>query len=104
LHAAGVLQYLEQPHVWLEEVIDAGFQTILLDRTALTDGQHDRLTIQRVGSSIYPASYPAWFFARARLLEAFRGSYELVEEFDAIDRANLSGTRYKGFLFERVRK
>lgn len=103
LHISCVLQYLEQPYEVLDQLLGVGFKAIILDRTALIEGPRDRLTVQRVGKSIYPASYPAWFFSRARLLEAFSPRYRLVEDFDTADKANLPRTKYQGFLFERTK-
>jgi len=102
LHLSSVLQYLEKPYEMLDGLLNKGFDVILLDRTPLIDGSTDRLTVQRISKRIYPASYPAWFFARARLLQAFEGRYRLVEDFDALDRANIAGAKYSGFLFERI--
>jgi putative methyltransferase (TIGR04325 family) len=104
LTISAVLQYLEDPYAVMNRLLDLAFNVILLDRTSLIEGSKDRLTLQRVSSRIYPATYPAWFFSRAKLLEMFEGRYRLVEDFAAPDRANLASTSYRGFLFERIER
>ena len=99
---SGVLQYLPEPGAFLDSILDEDVDFLVLDRTPLIDGDVDRLTIQRVPRHIYTASYPAWFFARDRLIARIRTKYALVEEFPAADRANIPA-RYAGFLWQRAR-
>lgn len=100
LLASGVFQYLPDPYARLEELSAAGFDVIVLDRLSLSLEGRDRLTIQRVGERIYPASYPAWFFDRTKFLAAFK-EYRIVDEFQPLDRANVPST-YVGLLLKRV--
>jgi putative methyltransferase (TIGR04325 family) len=104
LFLSSVLQYLPTPHETLAEMIELGFEFILLDRTAFHRRDRDRLTIQRNPASIHLASYPAWFFNKERLLENFEGRYKLVYEFQGSDRVMLARGRaaYRGFFFERA--
>jgi hypothetical protein len=55
----------------------------LLDRLSIIEGERNRLTKQKVPAEIYQASYPCWFFSEERILEIFRGKYDLVEKFDS---------------------
>lgn len=96
---SGVLQYIERPWDLLDRVAAAGFRYVLVDRTPLIEGP-DRITVQRVHPSIYPASYPCWFFHRRKFEDWFAGRYELVGRFDALDRANIA-SRFEGFIYER---
>jgi putative methyltransferase (TIGR04325 family) len=100
LLVSSVFQYLEEPYAKLEELLDCDFDVVIIDRTGFTLDGRDRLTVQRVGERIYPASYPCWFFDRARFLRIITERYRLVNEFPAIDRANLP-VRYEAFMFER---
>jgi putative methyltransferase (TIGR04325 family) len=102
LYFSASLQYLEKPYAVLSGLLDHPFQVVILDRMPLVNGPRDRITVQRVGERIYPASYPAWFFSKAELLKVFEGRFRLVEDFDVPDRANLAGTKFQGFLFERI--
>lgn len=102
---SSVLQYLENPYAILDKVLKLGFEFILIDRTPLIESGNDRITVQKVPSSIYDASYPAWFFNRDKFLSFLSNDYELMAEFDA-----LSGTIYlrgaravdKGFIFRKI--
>jgi putative methyltransferase (TIGR04325 family) len=102
---SSVLPYLPDPRGFLASVLRKGFPMIVVDRTPLIPGSRDRLTVQRVPPSVYPASYPAWFFSRDRFLDEFRAGYELCAEFDALaGRIPLSGgvtAVDKGFIFRR---
>jgi putative methyltransferase (TIGR04325 family) len=97
-----VLQYLEKPYDFLQEIIDREFSFILIDRTPfLTYGQKDRLTVQTVPPSIYTASYPAWFFNLDIFKDVMSKKYEFVAEFNTLDRANIPST-FKGFILKRL--
>jgi putative methyltransferase (TIGR04325 family) len=97
---SSVLQYVEEPHAVLATAVESDVPFILLDRTPFIDAPKDRLTVQTVSKRVYPASYPAWFFSRERLLTTLARKYRKLEEFAAIDQANVS-SRYLGMLFER---
>lgn len=80
---SSVLQYLEKPHDFLEEIKKYDFKYIIIDRTAfILADRPDRLTLQVVPPEIYEAHYPAWFFNEKRLLEHFEG-YEIKTEFES---------------------
>ncbi len=96
---SGVIQCLEEPHALLTEFLRAPWRLIVLDRVALHAGTRDRLTVQKVPSSIYRASYPAWFFQQERLMAHFAQRYRCVAEFANGDPGS-SGFRFMGFLFE----
>lgn len=100
------LQYLEKPFAVLEEIFSYGVQYILFDLTGFVSGPKHRIVFQSVPPSIYPASYPVWFFNEHLFLEYFRGTYELLADFKGyvgeslvIDDYVPAG--YKGFLFRR---
>ena len=103
---SSVLPYVESHHEWLERIVAAGFEYIVIDRTPfLLRDDRDRLTVQTVPAHIYKASYPAWFFGRAGFLRHFEGRYEKVAEFDALSgamRIGLSLAFDRGFIFKRM--
>jgi putative methyltransferase (TIGR04325 family) len=98
---SSVIQYMENPYALLEKVMSAGFDVIIIDRTPFLGKGGDRITVQKVPAEIYEASYPAWFFNREKFLRFFSGRYDLVAEFESLDRANIP-SQYKGFIFERI--
>lgn len=80
---SSVVQYLEKPHAFLEEIREYDFKYIIIDRTAFVqDERADRLTLQIVPPDIYEARYPAWFFNEKRFMEHFR-DYEVKMEFES---------------------
>jgi putative methyltransferase (TIGR04325 family) len=100
---SSVIQYLEDPYTVLSGIIDKKIELIILDRTLVLEDQEDRITVQRVPETIYPGSYPAWFFSRRKLLDCFARTYDLIAEFDALDgKVNLRGAKAfdKGFIFK----
>jgi len=97
---SSVLQYLKNPFDLLKEAFGFNIQYIIVDRTGFTLNNKQRLTVQKVPSRIYEASYPCWFFSEKNLLAFFEESnYELVADFDALDRVNIPSI-YKGFVFQ----
>jgi putative methyltransferase (TIGR04325 family) len=96
---SSVLQYLENPYSFLDEVLSMGFEYVLIDRTPFVDAS-DRITIQKVPKRIYKASYPCWFFNKRKFKKFFDSMYGLIYEFDAHDKANIN-SEFKGFLFKK---
>ena len=82
---SSVLQYLEDPYELLEEIKSGDFDYVIIDRTPFVKGE-DRITIQKVSPIIYKAKYPCWFFNKTKFLNFMNQSYELILEFDALDR------------------
>jgi putative methyltransferase (TIGR04325 family) len=80
---SSVVQYLQKPHEFLEEIKKLDFKYILIDRTAFVrEDRADRLTLQIVPPDIYEAKYPAWFFNEKKFLAHFEG-YEVKMEFES---------------------
>ena len=104
---SSVLQYLEEPYAQLNQMLGYGFNYILIARTAFINGNDDLLTVQRIPSQIYDASYPAWFLSFQKFLYAMeKNAYELVFEFDdkytnPVILANNASGFWKGFVFRR---
>jgi putative methyltransferase (TIGR04325 family) len=77
---SSVLQYLEEPHEWIEKFSKLNFKYIVIDRTPFINNHNDILTIQNVPGDIYKASYPSWFFDKEKVLNSFN-NYFLISEF-----------------------
>lgn len=92
---SGVLEYIESPDTILEQLMETAIPYIIIDRTSFSDAPADRITVQHVPPSIYPASYPCWIFSRQRFLELFQDRYEVIAEFDGNDTgASVSGLQF----------
>ncbi len=92
---SSVLQYVPEPYVVLDELMDSGFPLIVMDRTPLSMLEDDFVTIQHVPKNIYPATYPSWIFSRSRLQSHVSPRYEIMAEFDSADgRACADGTPF----------
>jgi putative methyltransferase (TIGR04325 family) len=81
LLASGVVHYLESPHEMIQSWVELKFPYLLFNNLPLHKDAPDRLMVQHVPPSIYPASYPVWFFNRDRFIEHFTPDYEIVSEF-----------------------
>jgi len=82
---SSVLPFLEEPYLILEEVLAAGLQTIIIDRTPLVEGAKDRLTVQYIPESLGGGSYPAWFLSRGKLEALIRNKYTILSTFEGLD-------------------
>jgi putative methyltransferase (TIGR04325 family) len=75
------LQYLERPADVLARWGELDIPFLLLNNVPLHDSGPTRLRVQHVPPSIYPASYPVWFFNRAEFLGWVQPHYDIVQEF-----------------------
>lgn len=95
-----VIQYLDSPYKFIEKVISHGFKYIIIDRTSFTKSGNERLTIQKVSPKLYKASYPCWFFDETKFIKCFSEKYQMVEDFETDDLANIESV-FKGYIFKR---
>ena len=97
---SSVLQYLEHPYELLSEVVNLKIPYILIDRTGFSINNKDRITVQKVPSSIYKGNYPCWFFGEEKFFHFFESNgYDLIVDFNALDKVNIA-SKYKGFLYK----
>lgn len=102
---SSVLPYLPDPWASLDELLALKIRFLVIDRLPLLEKERDRLTVQRVPPEIYPASYPAWFFGRSRLLSiCSRHGYRERAEWPCADDWNPEGDKAKfvGLFLERA--
>jgi putative methyltransferase (TIGR04325 family) len=97
-----VLQYLPDPYGMLRMLLSYPFDTVIIHRTAFVAGGGERITVQRVPSWIYSASYPSWFLNTSRFEAAFAPAYSKVTDWTCSDWSNLSDTYFKGYLYSRT--
>lgn len=92
---SGVLQYLPQPYKVLDDLMAEGIQYVVIDRTSFSDSSADRITMQHVPPSIYPASYPCHVFGRQSFLDRWHDRYDVIAQFDSNDgRASVRGLEF----------
>ncbi len=96
---SSVLQYIDKPYQLLDYIIKQKFKYIIFDRTPFLMNKKDRITIQKVHPKIYKATYPCWFFNEEKFVCYFSEHYELITEFDSLDKANIKSV-FKGFIFK----
>jgi len=100
---SGVLQYLESPYEMLNKLLDLPCDYLIIDRTSFWDGSKDRLCVQQVPPSIYPASYPIWIFSEHNFLQHIqKRDFEIVAEFQSLDKIKAPiHAVWKGMMLER---
>ena len=65
---SSVLQYLESPIDLISKLDKIGALCLIVDRTPLTVNLKDKLTVQKVPTAIYSASYPMWIFSLSKFM------------------------------------
>lgn len=88
---SSVLQYVPEPYDVLRELMNTDIRYIVIDRTPFSELDNDRITVQHVPPSIYPASYPCRIFGRRPFLGRFHRGYEVVAQFDSNDGSATAG-------------
>jgi len=97
-----VLQYLERPYTVIDQILELSCDHIIMDRTPFWAGPTDRLCVQAVPPSIYPASYPSWIFSRQKFYEHLHQDWENMVTFDNPDRiAGPVDFSYQGMIIVR---
>jgi putative methyltransferase (TIGR04325 family) len=94
---SSVLPYLEAPYEFFTKIEQLDVNFVLIDKMPLIDQAQDRLTIQKVPSRIYDASYPAWFFSKSKFYSRIEKNYDVVADFEREISANIPSV-FKGFL------
>lgn len=84
---SSVLQYIESPAALLRQLMETAIPYMIIDRTPFSGATEDRITVQHVPPSIYPASYPCRIFSRQQFLALVRERFAVIAEFDSNDAA-----------------
>jgi putative methyltransferase (TIGR04325 family) len=86
---SSVLQYLEKSYIFLNKILEYGFDYVLIDRTPFSTKSKDEVKLQIVPPNIYSASYPCHFFNQQYLESYFISKrYSLIEKFNGSDGEN----------------
>ncbi len=97
---SSVLQYIEKPYELLNDILSYGFDYVIFDRMPFSKDK-EKITLQRVPSKIYKASYPCWLFDEIKFLQYFKDNgYKIIEGFHALDGES-NGYIFKGFIMVR---
>jgi putative methyltransferase (TIGR04325 family) len=103
---SSVLQYLESPLAFLANVMALKPHYILVDRTPVLDAGRERIVVQTVPPSIYPASYACRLFAPQVIETALAPAYRPLYGFEAHIGTEIvvdsQVAHYRGMLFQRV--
>ena len=75
---SSVLQYLESPFDIINKLTLTGATCLLIDRTPFSDGDTDKILVQKVPSSIYRASYPMRVFSLQKFRNMIETDWRLV--------------------------
>jgi putative methyltransferase (TIGR04325 family) len=98
---SSVLPYLREPYSVLETIKRSNIKYIIIDRTMFLNNEADDiLTIERVPSEIYEASYPAWFLSSTRFISYITRDYEIMYKWFSRDTIFLENhqTSIEGFF------
>lgn len=101
---SSVLQYVPEPYSVLNELMESDISYLVVDRTPFSKLRADRITVQHVPQSIYPASYPCRVFASQAFIERFRDRYEVIAQFggnDGCATANGLEFRFGGMILRK---
>jgi len=99
---SSVLQYLEHPYIVLDQLLELPCDHVIINRTPFWTGLSDRLCVQTVPSTIYPASYPSWIFSTPSFYSYLNEKWKIIAEFESLDR--LRGPvkiLWRGLIIER---
>src|SRR2546423_1265645 len=99
---SNVIQYLAAPYQFLEEISQLKIPSVVVERVPFSKSGRDRLTVQHVPSSIYHASYPAWFLSEPSFRAILEKNYELICEYPAGEAFRLAEGEviFKGFQYQ----
>ena len=104
---SSALQYRENPHQVIAELISLEPELVIVDRTPVHSGEEDLLMVQQVARSVNKASYPMWAFSRAEFLRRLPPHYELLSTFSSNEGSTFSRNveiKFEGFLFRKGKK
>lgn len=81
-----VLQYLEDPYLLLEKLIN-NYQPryIFLDRLPIINNTQDKLMVQVLPKDLYQASYPVWCFGKSKIFKILFKNYKIYTKFPTFE-------------------
>lgn len=100
---SGVLQYLREPEVVIDSLLQLNANSIFIDKTIVNHSDINHIYVQDVPPSIYEGSYPCRSFSENWLLANFDPSYAKVADFSSLSFPALKSikSKFKGYLLEK---
>lgn len=96
---SSVLPYLFDPWSVLSKIMDLNPQFICVDRTVFSIEPEERISVQKVSSSIYNASYPIRLIPELKLENYLIENYKKIIEYSEKELASIYNI--KGLIFKR---
>ena len=95
-----VLQYIEKPYQLLDMIKSKSIPYLMLDYTGFNYKDADRITIQHVPPVFYgiKASYPCYFFSRAKIEANLSETYE--KQYDFVSAEEKYYVQFRPFKYE----
>lgn len=97
---SSVLQYLEDPYSWLDEIAKQEISYLWIDRTPFSHRKKDWILKQIVDPRVYKATYPVSILSLPKFLNYINQHYNIVAEFTSLDKFNQLECTFLGFLCE----
>ncbi|MBL7815863.1 MAG: methyltransferase, TIGR04325 family [Saprospiraceae bacterium] len=95
---SSVLQYLESPFTWLDEIVKYKIPYLWIDRTPFSNREKDWILKQIVDPRVYKATYPAYILSLPKFKGYLEKHYEIVAEFSSPDKINQRECQFLGFF------
>jgi putative methyltransferase (TIGR04325 family) len=95
------LQFMEHPFAVLQQLVDAAGVYLVLERTPFVISDSRELTVQRMPSTLYRASYPSWLLSESELRRFLTGSYDLWLNW-TWPSAFTARAEFRGLVFKAV--
>lgn len=94
-----VLQYLPNPWSILNDLLKLQAEYICIDRTLLSKNSIEKISIQKVSTAIYRASYPIRLIPEKKLIDFFSNDYDKIVGYKNVESE--SGYNCKGMIFRK---
>ncbi len=95
---SGVLQYLENPTSWLDEVVKHKIPYLWIDRTPFSNREKDWILKQIVDPKIYDATYPVYILSLPKFKAYLEQHYDIIDTFTSLDKFNQKECQFLGFF------
>lgn len=101
---SSVLQYLENPYHWLDEIVKHKIPYLWIDRTPFSNREKDWILKQIVDPRVYQATYPAYILSLPKFKKYLNQHYKITAEFRSPGKINQQECQFLGFFCELKNK
>ena len=95
---SSVLQYLENPYKWIDEIVKQKIPYLWIDRTPFSKRKNDWILKQIVDKRVYEATYPSYILSLSKFLNYLNQYYTIKEQFSSPDKINQKDCEFLGFF------